>query len=470
MAGVAAVVALLFYGAWTVRPNPPEPAEATAESAAADTASTAEGQAATADAGGTEPAVEATAEAGAADATASEGTASEGTEAADAAAAGTDAGAAGTGDAADAGADSAATDAAAGDAAAATEATAGDDAAAAGTDAAATTGEAATAEAAAAPAIAPPEFDLVRVDRDGLGLVAGSAAPAATVSLRINGAELISVPADGQGKFVAMFNLPPSEAPRMLGMVMVLADGTEVKSTQTVAIAPTLAPAAEAVAEAGSASTDAAATTTATATEPVAPAALLVTDEGAKILQAPESLPDVALNVTVDSISYSPEGEVQLAGRGTAGAVVRIYLDNTQVGDGLIAEGGDWSLTVPDIAPGIYTLRVDQLDAAGKVTSRFETPFKRETPEALAAAAEAAGQAAGTAAADAGTTAAAGDAAATQAAPVTVTVQPGFTLWAIARDNLGEGVMYVQVFEANKSQIKDPDLIYPGQVFTIPKP
>jgi nucleoid-associated protein YgaU len=53
-------------------------------------------------------------------------------------------------------------------------------------------------------------------------------------------------------------------------------------------------------------------------------------------------------------------------------------------------------------------------------------------------------------------------------APVTVTVQPGFTLWAIARGRWGDGNMYVQVFEANRDRIRDPDLIYPGQVFTIP--
>ncbi len=50
-----------------------------------------------------------------------------------------------------------------------------------------------------------------------------------------------------------------------------------------------------------------------------------------------------------------------------------------------------------------------------------------------------------------------------------VTVQPGATLWAIARDRYGEGQLYLQVFEANKDKIRDPDLIYPGQVFTVPE-
>jgi nucleoid-associated protein YgaU len=49
-----------------------------------------------------------------------------------------------------------------------------------------------------------------------------------------------------------------------------------------------------------------------------------------------------------------------------------------------------------------------------------------------------------------------------------ITVQPGFTLWGIASESYGDGLLYVQVYEANKDQIRDPDLIYPGQVFTVP--
>ena len=55
-------------------------------------------------------------------------------------------------------------------------------------------------------------------------------------------------------------------------------------------------------------------------------------------------------------------------------------------------------------------------------------------------------------------------------APATaITVQSGATLWAIARDRYGEGLLYVRVFEANRDTIRDPDLIYPGQVFALPE-
>ena len=51
----------------------------------------------------------------------------------------------------------------------------------------------------------------------------------------------------------------------------------------------------------------------------------------------------------------------------------------------------------------------------------------------------------------------------------TRTVQPGATLWAIAEERYGEGVLYVTVFEANRDRIRDPDLIFPGQVFVLPE-
>ena len=148
------------------------------------------------------------------------------------------------------------------------------------------------------------------------------------------------------------------------------------------------------------------------------------------------------------------------------------------------------------MAPGRYTLRLDQLDAAGQVTARFETPFLRETPEALALAMKPAAVVApapapaqpeiiakvpqpapsvapsgapAVAAAPASETAPAAAQPATPQ-PVAVTVQPGYSLWRIARENYGEGVLYVQVYEANRDKIRDPDLIYPGQIFTVPQP
>lgn len=420
------------------------------------------------------------------------------------------------------------------------------------------------APVAAAPA--PPTFDTVRVDGDGAALVAGRAEAGAAVSILVDGVEAATAAADPRGSFAALFTLPPSQSPRLLTLAETLSDGTVVASSESVALAPVAAPLVvtepEAVATAPEPAPEPAA-------EPAAPTALLLTDSGAQVLQSGEPAVATADAVSIDSISYTADGSVQLAGRGQGGAVVRLYLDNADLASVTISDADTWAVTLPEVAPGIYTLRADQLDAAGQVTARFETPFKRETLEALAAVATPAAVAATpepapaavepavaptsapaaaaatlepapaaaepvaapipapaevaapvapapiavepataptpapaaiepvaapapapaevaatpepapvdtapTPAAAAPIVAAAAPEAAPQPAapppPLTVTVQPGFTLWRIARENFGEGIMYVQVFEANRDKIRDPDLIYPGQVFTIPAP
>ncbi|APG47350.1 LysM peptidoglycan-binding domain-containing protein [Phaeobacter porticola] len=160
--------------------------------------------------------------------------------------------------------------------------------------------------------------------------------------------------------------------------------------------------------------------------------------------------------VALDTISYDAEGAVVLSGRVRSDAVVRAYLDNSAIADLPVDDDGRWSGILPDVAPGIYALRLDALDTEGKVLSRLETPFKREAPEVLQPAVDIA--------------AASPDVSPTGATPLVrvVTVQKGDTLWAISRERYGDGLLYVRVFDANREAIRNPDLIYPGQVFAVP--
>ena len=169
-------------------------------------------------------------------------------------------------------------------------------------------------------------------------------------------------------------------------------------------------------------------------------------EEGVSVVRPADPKPQAMRQVALDSISYSDAGDVELQGRAqTAAQQVRVYLDNRPVAALDVTAAGNWRGSLPAIDTGVYTLRIDEIDAAGRVTSRVETPFKRESPEVLAAA--------------------------TQDGPLkvsAVTVQKGDTLWAISRERYGEGILYVRVFEANRTSIRNPDLIYPGQVFTLP--
>jgi nucleoid-associated protein YgaU len=50
----------------------------------------------------------------------------------------------------------------------------------------------------------------------------------------------------------------------------------------------------------------------------------------------------------------------------------------------------------------------------------------------------------------------------------TYTVKPGDTLSAIAKEHLGSANAYMKIFEANKDQLTDPNMIKPGQVLRLP--
>ncbi|PIE14606.1 MAG: peptidoglycan-binding protein [Rhodobacterales bacterium] len=188
-----------------------------------------------------------------------------------------------------------------------------------------------------------------------------------------------------------------------------------------------------------------------------APAVILSDAEGVQVLQTPS--PAVMSRVALDSISYSDAGDVQLSGRGAGEGFVRVYLDNTPITTSRIGAAGLWRTDLPDVDEGIYTLRVDEVDTRGQVTSRVETPFKREAPETVVLVQSEVNAAASDARVATGET----------ARVRVVTVQPGSTLWAIARDQYGDGVLYLRLFEANRDRIRDPDLIYPGQVFDLPR-
>jgi nucleoid-associated protein YgaU len=386
------------------------------------------------------------------------------------------------------------------------------------------------------PPPAAPLFDVWRVAPDGSAVVSGTAEPGAGIEVIVDDLAVASGQADAAGEFALVFTLAPNPAPSLMWLAMATADGGRLLSDQMVALGPIAGPtpppaAAAEVAEVDPAGTEAA--ETAALVEPEPPAAILLSEEGAVVLQ--ETAPvdaQLRANVIIDTIAYTPDGEVQLGGRAGAGTLLRLYVDNAPKGEVTVPDTGLWVTTLPETEPGIYMLRVDQLDADGQVTSRFETPFKRETLEALAAVAgaevapsvEPPAQSEPPAASDAAVAAAEPaplaveaalaeepaaapvDAAPVDAAPpeepeaalaesveaaaggaepevaeaapppvpavsapVTVTVQPGFTLWGIAQERYGDGVLYVQVFEANRDKIKDPNLIYPGQVFAVPE-
>lgn len=305
-----------------------------------------------------------------------------------------------------------------------------------------------------------PQFDELRRESDGTTIIAGRAAPLSDVRIIVDGQEVAQATADDTGGFAAITSLPPRDVPQVVTLSSDTQGGA-VASKDEIILAPT-APAAQLPEQRQSASVEQGAgapppvTAEPEQTDETAPAAPLETApeppriavlrsdaDGVSLLNPAET---TMTAVALDTIGYSELGEVQLTGRAQPDtAKVRVYLDNRSVISLPVGADGRWRGDLPDVDEGVYTLRVDAVSASGGVSSRVETPFKRESPETLA------------------------QASAGSDGPVTsITVQTGATLWAIARDRYGDGMLFVRVFEANADSIRDPDLIYPGQVFDLP--
>ncbi|WP_108860300.1 LysM peptidoglycan-binding domain-containing protein [Ruegeria sp. Alg231-54] len=359
----------------------------------------------------------------------------------------------------------------------------------------------ATETAEADPGVAPPTLDQIFVEPDGNTVLSGNAEPGTDVRVLLDGEQVHSFTVDNTGQFAEFLSIPFSDDARGLTLETAGQDQPVRSDDYLIAALPEPEPEPEpeptteqiAAAETGDAApsgdetagaqdtsssepTDEATTgDVETADAPAEPSAdqpqetaqeateegdenqqvaiLRSGEDGVELVQSPTAEPNAADEVALDTIGYSDVGDVELTGRVPDGSAVRLYLDNQLVDDLSPVDDGKWRSELEGIDPGIYTLRVDEIASDGTVVSRLETPFKREPLEVLRAA-EASDEPEGE----------------TVTPPIrAVTVQEGDTLWAISRDRFGDGILYVKLFEANRGAIRDPDLIYPGQIFTIPE-
>ncbi|MBB5223015.1 nucleoid-associated protein YgaU [Amaricoccus macauensis] len=302
---------------------------------------------------------------------------------------------------------------------------------------------------AAPPELQAPAFDVVRVEPDGKAAVVGKAEPGAKVTIFADGKPVSTAEADSQGNFVALFSVEPSAAPRALTLGAETADG-QVTSKDVVMLLPQTSEVASADIAAAEPAAPRALASPALASPTVA-ATAIVRDAGVEVLPPPGD-PAAKRPVTLGSISYGAAGDVRLSGVGTAGSVIRIYVDDRFAQEVHVAADGRWQAGLGDVAQGLYRLRVDQLGPDGTVASRIETPFQRDLPPPPRP----------------GSVSPPVDSGTGPVARIELTVQPGNNLWTIARNHYGSGVEYTKIFTANRDLIRDPDLIYPGQIFRMP--
>ncbi len=268
-------------------------------------------------------------------------------------------------------------------------------------------------ETPAEPAL--PSFDIVRVDRTGYAVIAGRAKPGSEVTIYANEAELEKVPAEPDGSWVIATETPLDAGPVELSLSMRTEDGTVIRSEDTIVIY---------VPE----------------REGDLPLVLRTTPGGAtEVLQDPSERPEGLGPLSLDVIDYDDAGAVIFSGRATPGRVVELYINRQLIGRVAANEEGRWTIAPEaQIAPGVYDLLVIQLDETGRPEYAIELPFERASMDDI------------------------------QLRDGRVIVQPGNSLWRIARRAYGSGAQYTIIYAANAAQIRNPDLIYPGQIFDVP--
>jgi len=319
-----------------------------------------------------------------------------------------------------------------------------------------------------------PEFDIVRVERSGEGVIAGRGAPGATIALKDGDKELARAVADANGEVVF---LPPPLSPgdHALTLQSTLPGAGPSASSQSVkVVVPKSGQEAMKVARAtpgqpASSLSDASATKPQTSASPSGSA-------------SSKSAPPVSIR----SAEAEEGGSFLVTGSAPPGSQSRLYLNGAFVGKVIADLNGLWSLKVEKgMQPGHYAVRADQVEPeSGKVIARAEVPFdfpapapvatasaapaEQSTKPGVAASAKDQPKAPPPAAPSGIASAAPGPATAIVKEVRTTTVVRGDSLWRISKKMLGRGTRYTQIYEANASQIRNPRLVFPGQVFVLP--
>jgi LysM domain len=301
-----------------------------------------------------------------------------------------------------------------------------------------------------------PAFDIARIEPTGEAVIAGRAAPGATVELLRNGEPHDRAVADQSGQFAMVPPRLPSGTYE-LTLRSRLPDGKQVTSKQSVGV--TFEPRPN--------------------ERPVV--ALMTPDKPTVVLSQPAAPKAAAGAVVVEAADLQRDGKFHVSGRARPGAAVRFYLNDSFVTSVTADADGRFAITIKEgVSPGNYRIRLDDVEAnSGAVRARAEVPFSvPDTVVTASVPAQATASRSQDSAAAQGPqlAAAAPSALPSAASPSTVvvpkiattTVSRGDSLWRISQVTYGAGMRYSVIYKANKEQIRNPNMIYPGQTFVLP--
>jgi nucleoid-associated protein YgaU len=300
-----------------------------------------------------------------------------------------------------------------------------------------------------------PAFDVVNVDPSGEAVIAGRAAPNEKVELRDAGKTVAEATADASGQFVI---IPPALAPgdHNLSLAATSEKGQPAISSPVAVSVP--APQGKTGVAAGPPETKPAVAAAVPANPNAESSAL-----GMRTLATPVAVSGA--RVAIQSVEADASGGLVAKGAAEPNTTLRLYLNQADVAEAKTQADGRWSLTIKGgMSPGSYVVQADEISpSAPTVVASANTPF--DYPDMPAASP----LQAATAPASAQPSSAPSPADPVVESVQTKRVVTGHTLWALSKSYYGDPTRYPAIVEANRAQIHNPNVIFPGQVFVVPK-
>ena len=287
--------------------------------------------------------------------------------------------------------------------------------------------------------IAPPmlNIEIARVKPDGAAVVAGSAPPGAVISVFENKLLLGKTTADSNGEWVVVLEKRLGPGQHLISVAAELEDGSSIMGETSIAI--------EIYAD--------------QSTKPLVALLPESQTDMPVLLQSPdddpaEKIAEAASTSTVAhigprSLVWQDETKLSIGGQSRGGVRVTVSANGTFFGDALVLADGSWQVTGQ--VTGQLTGQVDKnwnthrlefvlVDNAGQAVARYMLPVRtRDLQKGLDGS-------------------------------QLVIVNKGDALWRIAYRSFGKGVRYIDIVRKNTGDIDNPDLIYPNQIFALPKP
>ena len=339
-----------------------------------------------------------------------------------------------------------------------------------------------------------PTFDVVVIEPNGEGVVAGRAAPGWQVSVQSGGTKVGEAKADLQGEWSVVLEKPLPAGDHALSLKITSPDGTRALSSQELVRVAVGADAKKASAPAGveGAATAAAPTPDAVAPAPTPQAAaptpvptppaaadaappsgnaqVARADETPAAAEGPratarseEAAPAPRPTLIFKTADYvdtgAGTGTVTLSGIADPGAKISIFSDNALIAEAKADRDGSWRVVVQKkLGMGQHNFRAEQGGAgAGTLARTAMVTIERVEPKPEPPKAQPVAAAPPTVAA-----------AEKKESAGTYIIRQGDTLWAIAKRYLGSGLRYTSIFQDNRKVIRNPNLIHPKQELNVP--